>query len=252
MRTINHQEIGGGFTHTRNIIIDTCQLSENEFETMVLINEEEVDCITSITESEAITAFHSLIQKYAEPLQKSVYSAKLIPGSKYTLAYYNEFGFPVTQKIKFNSLQLTSYAQYSDCVRLIFTPYRKRTIHEKNFYGTSLLIFEGWQDLPENFGFTLESETADCTMRKSNYSCFDNRYIDDLEKALKNPVVVYKNYKTDINGKIYAQNSGIHMIKIDMWYGSKITQRYKQQPAPQRHDKEGMQFDVFQQRKLAE
>ena len=39
---------------------------------------------------------------------------------------------------------------------------------------------------------------------KSKYGCFDSRYIDDLENCFKNPVVIFKNYKTGVNGKIYA------------------------------------------------
>lgn len=205
MRTIKHEEIGGGYSGKRKIIIDACELSIGEFEAMALYEDgEELFGHETYDEDSIIDIFYNLIGQYAEPLQKSVYCAGLVSGGKYTLAYCNEFGFPVVQKITLDSVQLTTYAQYSDCVRLVFTPYRKRTMYAKTFYNTSLLIFEGWQDLPENFGFTVERETADCTMRKGNYACFDSHYIDDLEKVLKNPIVVYKNYKTDVNEKIYA------------------------------------------------
>lgn len=205
MRTIKHEEIGGGSTHARKIIIDACELSTGEFEAMALDEDgEELTGHKAHNEDSITEAFYNLINQYAEPLQKAIYCAGLVPGEKYTLAYCNEFGFPVTQKITLSSVQLTTYAQYSDCVRLVFKPYRKRTKYAKTFYNTTLLIFEGWQDLPENFGYTVERETEDCTVRKSNYTCFDSRYIDDMEKVLKNPIVAYRNYEIGVNSKIYA------------------------------------------------
>lgn len=205
MRIIRHVELGGKHSGRKKIIIDACELSTGEFEAMALDEDgEELTGHKAHNEDSITEAFYNLINQYAEPLQKAIYCAGLVPCGKYTLAYCNEFGFPVVQKITLDSVQLTTYAQFSDCVRLVFVPYRKRTMYAKTFYNTSVLIFKGWQDLPENFGFTVEKETADCTMRKSNYSCFDSHYIDDMEKVLKNPVVVYKDYKTGVNGKTYA------------------------------------------------
>lgn len=205
MRKIKHEEIGGGYSGKIKIIISACELSTGNFEAMVLDKDgEELASYGASDEKSIIDIFYNMVERYAEPFQKSVYCAGLVSGEKYTLVYYNEFGFPVAQKITFNSVQLTTYAQHSDCVQLVFTPYRKKTMYTKTFYNTSLLIFEGWQDLPENFGYTMERKAGGCTIRKSNYTCFNSRYIDDIEKVLKNPVVVYKNYKTGVNGKIYA------------------------------------------------
>lgn len=205
MKTIKHEEIGGGNSGKKKIIIDACEFSTGDFEVMVLDEDgEELAGYTARDKDSIIDMFHDFVERYAEPLQKGIYSAGLVLGRKYTLAYCNEFGFPVIQKITLNSVQLTTYAQFSDCVRFVFTPYRKRTIYAKTFYNTSLIIFEGWQELPENFGYTVEKETKNCTVRKSNYTCFDSRYIDDMEKVLKNPIAIYKNYKTGENGKIYA------------------------------------------------
>lgn len=205
MRTIKHEEIGGGYSGKKKITIDACEFSTGEFEALVL--DEAVEKLAGYTarDKDSITdVFYNFVERYTEPLQKAVYCARLVPNEKYTLAYCNEFGFPVIQKITLNSVQLTTYAQFSDCVRFVFAPYRKRTMYAKVFYDTSLLVFEGWQDLPKDFGFTMVRETANCTTRKSNYACFDSHYIDDVERILKNPIVVYKNYKTGVNGKIYA------------------------------------------------
>lgn len=205
MGTIKHEEIGGGHSGKKKIIIDACELSTGEFEAMVLDEYgNELAGYTAHNEDSIIDVFYSLVNQYAEPLQKAIYSAGLVSGRKYTFAYCNEFGFPVAQKITFERLKLCTYAQFSDCVELIFTPYHKRSKYRKILHDSSVLVFEGWQDLPENFGYTVEQETKDCTVRKSNYTCFDSHYIDDMEKVLKNPIVIYKNYKTGENGKIYA------------------------------------------------
>ena len=68
----------------------------------------------------------------------------------------------------------------------------------------TMMIFEGWQDLKEEeIKETLE-DNKNVKITKSKYGCFDSRYIDDLENCFKNPVVIFKNYKTGVNGKIYA------------------------------------------------
>lgn len=72
-------------------------------------------------------------------------------------------------------------------------------------YNTSLMIFEGWQDMKETDtkkNVISDNGTVKTTMSK--YGCFDARYIDNLEKVFKHPVVVYKDYKQGVNGKSYA------------------------------------------------
>ena len=209
MKTIKHEELFGGYSGRRKIIIDICQLSESEFETMAMYEDNgfqidnELSCKAATTEAEAIKDFNTMIQEYAEPLQKALYN-KLVEGGKYTLVYCNDFGFPVAQKITFHSMELTTYAQHSDVVKMVFTPFRKRKMYAKRFYNMSLMIFEGWQDLKDEDTkiITREDENVKCMMSK--YTCFDSRYIDDLEHVFKNPVVIYKDYKTGVNGKIYA------------------------------------------------
>lgn len=203
IRTIGHEELKGGYTMGRKIIIDACEIF-GEFEIMAMYeNGEELESKTVSAEIKAIKVFEDLFLRYAEPLQCALYN-KLQPGKRYTLVYLNEFGFPVAQKITFHSMRTTTYAQYSDVMEMIFTPYRKRTQYRKLFYNCSMMIFEGWQDLKEEeIKETLE-DNKNVKITKSKYGCFDSRYIDDLENCFKNPVVIYKNYKTGVNGKIYA------------------------------------------------
>lgn len=202
-RTIKHEELKGGYSMGRKIIIDACEVF-GEFEVMAMYSGgDELEYVTVSTEAEAVKAFDEILVKYAEPLQKALYN-KLKEGGKYTLVYLSEFGFPIAQKITFHSMRCTTYAQYSDVVEMVVTPYRKRNQHKKYFYDCSILIFEGWQDLQdEKINNTIKDEDG-IKITMSKYSCFDARYIDDLEKAFKNPIVIYKKYKTGKNGKIYG------------------------------------------------
>lgn len=201
--TLKHIELNGGYSGKHKIIIDACELF-GEYEVIAMReNGEELACKTAATETEAIKAFYNMILQYAGNLQKALYN-KLAEGEKYTLVYLNEFGFPVAQKIIFQSMELTTYAQYSDVVKMIFKPYRKRSLYQKYFYNNSLMIFKGWQDMKESDTKEILKESDSLKITKSKYSCFDARYIDNLEKIFKNPVVIYKNFKEGKNGKLYA------------------------------------------------
>ena len=189
-RTIRHEELKGGYSMGKKIIIDACEIF-GEFEVMAMYeDDEELESKTVTTEIEAIKVFYDLFMKYAEPLQCALYN-KLQEGKRYTLVHLNDFGFPVAQKITFHSMRTTTYAQYSDVMEMIFTPYRKRTQYRKLFYNCSMMIFEGWQDLKEEeIKVTLE-DNKNVKITKSKYGCFDSRYIDDLENCFKNPVVIF-------------------------------------------------------------
>lgn len=204
MTVIQQVELKGGYTMGNKIIIGVVQI-DNTYEVMALYEGgEELDCVRTASEDDAIKIFDDLILKYAEPLQKAVYSTKLEKGKKYTLVYISEFGFPVVEKITFDSMQFTTYAQYSDCVKLIYKPYKKRTMYKKYFYNCSLMIFEGWQDIKEEDTKEVIKDDGSVRITRSKYSCFSSSYIDDIEKILKNPLVIYKNYKKGANNKIYA------------------------------------------------
>lgn len=204
MKTLKHEEIGGGYSIRKKIIIDTCEISDGKFDVMALYeNGEELEEVETNTEAEAIQAFNKMFEKYAGELQKALYG-KLETGKKYTIVHLGEFGFPIAQKITFHSMKCTTYAQHGDVVKMIFTPYRKRNQYQKYFYNASFMIFEGWQDLNETDTKEVLKDDGNVKLVKSKYACFDSRYIDDLENVFKNPVVIYKNYKTGVNGKLYA------------------------------------------------
>ena len=203
VRTIKHEELKGGYSMGRKIIVDACEVF-GEFEIMVMYDGgEEIESHIAEDEAEAVKIFDEMLLKYAEPLQKALYN-KLVEGGKYTLVYLNDFGFPVAQKITFHSMKCTAYAQYSDVIEMVFTPYRKRSQYKKYFYNCSLMIFEGWQDLKEEDTKEVLKDDGNIRTTKSKYGCFDGRYIEDLEAVFKNAVVSYKKYEVGTNGKVYA------------------------------------------------
>ena len=87
---------------------------------------------------------------------------------------------------------------------MVFTPFRKRTKYSRRFYNSSLMIFEGWQDMDESATNEILKDDGEIKITKSKYGCFSASYIEDLEKLFTNPVMIYKNYKTGVNGKVYA------------------------------------------------
>lgn len=204
-RQIKHVELFGGYTWKKRVIIDAAEIFPGEYSIMALYeNGEELEEVRTHTGQNAINAFNSMLEKYLEPLQKAVFTAGLVPGNKYTLFYLNDFGFPVCQKITFERMEFSTYAQYSDVVKLVFKPYRKRNLYQKYFYNCSLSIFDGWQDLKEEDTKVLIKEEKDIKITRSKYGCFDANYIKDGNKLLKNPLMIYENFKTGTNGKIYG------------------------------------------------
>lgn len=205
--SIRHEEIGGGYTMQQEIILNAADLRPigGQFEIVALDhNGEELDTATADSEAAALVEFNKLVQKYAKPLQKALNAAGLVPGHRYTLVYLNEFGFPVAEKITYDSMVFTTYAQHSDVVKMVFTPYRKRSKYSKLFYNCSLMVFEGWQNMDEKFIKETIRDDGKIKVMKSKYSCFSASYIEDLEKAFDRPVMIYKDYKRGVNGKLYA------------------------------------------------
>lgn len=207
INSIRHEEIGGGYTMQRKITLNAADLRPigGQFEVMALDhNGDELDSTTANDEAAALVEFNKLVQKYAGPLQRALTAAELVPGHRYTLVYLNDFGFPVAQKITYDSMSFTTYAQHSDVVKLVFTPFRKRSKYSQRFYNCSLMIFDGWQDMNENDISETIREDEQIKVTKSKYSCFSASYIEDLEKVFERPVMIYKDYKRGVNGKLYA------------------------------------------------
>lgn len=199
-----HEEIGGGYSMQRKIIVDACELY-GEFEVMAMSeNGSELESITVQTPEEAKAEFRGLVLKYAGPLQKAFYAAGLEPGGRYTLVYLNDSGFPVAQNITYRGMSCTTYAQYADVVELEFTPRGSRRTAQKPFYKSSLFIFKGWQSLRDEDIYCTLHKSNGLTVERSKYDCFSSDYMEDALKRFADPVLIYKNYRRSVNGKLYA------------------------------------------------
>lgn len=203
---IAHFEIGGGHTLQCTKIIDACKISEGEFEVMAMYaNGDELDNLTAETEEKAVEGFAEFVNRYANPFQKAVFNAGLVSGKKYTLLYFSEFGFVVADKITFKDYTFSTYAQYDDVVKMTFRRCRKQRDTAKYFYDRSLIILEGWHDLKDEDTMLITERDNGTIIKRSKYESFSNNFVEDMEKLYKNHIVmIYKDYKTDTNGRIYA------------------------------------------------
>lgn len=205
MREIMRQEIGGGYSNKRKIIVNCVELCPGKFEVMALLQDgEELDCMETETECEAVAAFWKILWKYLLPLQKEAFSANMKPGGKYTILTLNEFGHPIAQKITFHTLDCATYAQYADVVKVTCKPYRKRGTYRWNLYNKSFAIYDGWKDLKESAYQTVLQSGNGVTVSRFKYGCFDSNFMEDCMATMGTPLALYKNYQTGVNGKIYA------------------------------------------------
>lgn len=206
-KSLHHAELGGGYTMRRKIIINAADLRAygDGIEVCAMTADgDELDTVNVSTEAEALTAFNGMVQQFAEPFQKAMTAANLAPGHRYTLVHLGEFGFPIVEKITFHGLTLTTYAQHSDAVRMVYTPYRGRSQRDHLFYGASLLIFDGWQELPESATVDTVRDNGAVKITRSKYASFSPEFIEDAAAMLHDPIMIYKAYRIGAAGKLYA------------------------------------------------
>ena len=206
VKTIAHQKLGGGYAMGPEYTVDTAELEPGVFETMVIrkFDSEEMEVRRTDSEEQAKKDFTELLRKYAGNIQRAFLDADMKPGKRYTIFRMNDFGFPVAQKIEFRSLELTTYAQLWDAVGLVYRPCRKQKFYRTYFYEGSFAICEGWQDLPENFGYEVLQSASGVTISRSKYGCFDSRFFEDMKKVIQNVLAVSEDYRTGVDGKVYA------------------------------------------------
>ncbi len=79
-----------------------------------------------------------------------------------------------------------SYAQYTDAVRVTFTPKGKRKPRGMTLtYRPFLVVVEGaGPEIRGLFGAEKESGTPGVTVRESRYTCFDERFDTDARADL--------------------------------------------------------------------
>lgn len=104
----------------------------------------------------------------------------LSKGERYTLVTMSDFGIGVhSMQFTLEDIKVSSYAQYSESVQLIFKIKGTRKLRGLRFYGSkSFAIWKGWQDINTE-AFTASTETEVFTISKSLYLSFDEQYLTD-------------------------------------------------------------------------
>jgi hypothetical protein len=111
------------------------QLTEYEFKlTKSIIQQIEIESLKS--------AMYKLLIE-VDGIQDQFKKADIQQGEKLTLFYIGGMGSIMTDRMTFDSVENTTYAQYDNAVKLTFTPERKRNLHY-NYFHSELLVFKGW------------------------------------------------------------------------------------------------------------
>ncbi|KON87373.1 hypothetical protein AF332_11420 [Sporosarcina globispora] len=118
------------------------------------------------------------ILQEVDGIQDQFTNANIQQGEKVTLFYISDWGSIVTNRITFDSVTNSSYAQYDNAVKLTFTPEKKRKLHYKYFYST-MLLYKGWHSLPETVLHHVEERNGMRVTRSKYHSC-DNRQYDEI------------------------------------------------------------------------
>lgn len=128
-------------------------------------------------------------------IQDQFKNADIEQGEKLTLFYISECGSIVTNRLTFDSVTPSTYAQYDNAVKLTFKPEGKRNLHYKHFYS-ELLVYKGWHILPESVLHNVESKNGFILTRSKYHSC-DHRQYDEIlnhfeQQGIKPIVNTYK------------------------------------------------------------
>jgi hypothetical protein len=115
---------------------------------------------------------------------------------KYTLIVNSELGFGVSAiQFTMHTVQVGRYAQYDNCIEIIFTPKRKRNLHSIKFYGKKdFALFEGWVEVDTNM-FAEPEDQGIIVVRKAKYPSFDDRFMDDAIASVKVAPLFIKRFK---------------------------------------------------------
>lgn len=119
-------EIGGGYSDTPHVEVWTEKIAGGFFattiynHTLVYSTRKYAD-----TPEQAERDFTEARGRYLQPLQAAAFAAGMKDGGRYTILCYNDFGELIAHKIRFHSMEPTTYAQYGDAVRITCTPFRK-------------------------------------------------------------------------------------------------------------------------------
>lgn len=97
---------------------------------------------------------------------------------KYTLFFYNDFGFPCVLPVRMYGVEVREYAQYPEAAFLQYIPKGKRRLVEQIITPRQkVAIWPGWLDVDADMFVSLEkSEATGCTVRRT-LRCFSPEYL---------------------------------------------------------------------------
>lgn len=152
------------------------------------------EIIQQLEIEELKTSMYKLLQE-VDGIQDQFTAADIQKDDKLTLFYISDWGSVVTNRITFDSVTNSKYAQYDNAIKLTFTPEKKRKLHYKYFYST-LLVYRGWHSIPDEVLHHVEVNN-NMRITRSKFSSCDNRQYDEIlnyfqQQDLKPIVNTYK------------------------------------------------------------
>jgi hypothetical protein len=112
-------------------------------------------------------------------IQEQFKNADLQQGQKVTLFYISDWGSITKSHITIDKVEPAKYAQYDNAIKITFTPEGKRKQYYNYWYST-LLVYNGWLNLPEEVLYTIEETGTGLTMKKSKYLSCDKKQYDEI------------------------------------------------------------------------
>ena len=116
-------------------------------------------------------------------IQEQFSHADLTDGQKLTLVRIGEFGMLNVIKVTFRYVEFGKYAQYDDVVKFVVREGNKSRDMYVWLYN-DVLIYDGWQDLPEELFWEIEIDGA-VTTRHTRYLSSDRTQYDVVMEYLK-------------------------------------------------------------------
>lgn len=130
-----------------------------------------------------------------DSIQEQFKEADLQQGQKITIFRISDFGMISTTHITVDKVEPSTYAQYTDVIKLTGTPKGKKGLYYSHYYK-DLLIYNSWVELPKSVLFKTKQENG-FTITSGLFSSCDNGQYDAIleyftSQGLKPIINTYK------------------------------------------------------------
>jgi len=121
-----------------------------------------------------------------ESVQEQFTNANIQQGEKITIISIGDMGMVGTSKGIFESATNSSYAQYTDAVKLTFKPDHKRQLYYTHYHnGKCFIVVSGYCDIPESILWETGTSANGVIWRKTKYGSCDRQQIKDIKQYLE-------------------------------------------------------------------